>query len=150
MITDDPQDMEQKLTQYVKDARQALETLEELIPSNIIPRRAIAPGSEEEQYVLALNKLNTARTWLGIAAEQLHERLNVYHDRLLSADKDEPDEPEPDFGSGIPKRIRKGDERIGKRARTYDSRGLPIEGKVTAIFLYDSGLERIEVKQGTA
>ncbi|HEY4035790.1 MAG TPA: hypothetical protein VGL94_17675 [Ktedonobacteraceae bacterium] len=89
MITDDPQDMEQKLTQYVKDARQALETLEELSPSNTIPRRPVAPGSEEERYTQALNKLNTARTWLGIAAEQLHDRLNVYHERMLYAGNDE-------------------------------------------------------------
>jgi len=92
MITDDPQDMEQKLTQYVKDARQALETLEELSPSNIIPTRAVAPGSEEERYTQALNKLNHARVWLGMAAEQLHDRLNVYHERMLYAGKDEPDE----------------------------------------------------------
>lgn len=89
MITDDPKDMETKLTQYVKDAREALETLEELSPSNIIPSREIAPGTEYERYVKALNKLNTARTWLGIATEQLHDRLNVYHDRMLYAGKEE-------------------------------------------------------------
>jgi hypothetical protein len=77
MITDDPQDMEQKLTQYVKDAREALDTLEELSPSNIIPTRPVAPGSEEERYTQALNKLNHARVWLGMAAEQLHDRLTM-------------------------------------------------------------------------
>jgi len=50
--------MERQLTQYVKDTRQALETLEEFCPSNIIPRRAIALGTEEARYVQALNKRN--------------------------------------------------------------------------------------------
>jgi hypothetical protein len=94
MITDDPKDMETKLTQYVKDAREALETLEEISPSNIIPTRPVAPGSEEERYTQALNKLNTARTWLGIAAEQLHDQLNVYHDRMIYAGKEDDAEEE--------------------------------------------------------
>ena len=94
MITDDPQDMETKLTQYVKDAREALETLEELSPSNIIPTRAVAPGSEYERYTEALNKLNTARVWLGMAAEQLHDLLNNYHDRMIYAGKEDDAEEE--------------------------------------------------------
>jgi hypothetical protein len=89
MITDDPKDMETKLTQYVKDAREALETLEAIHPEDTIAR-----GKEYEQYVQALNKLNTARTWLGIAAEQLHDLLNDYHDRMIYAGREENAEEE--------------------------------------------------------
>src|SRR5690349_14840351 len=64
MITDDPKEMEHRLTEYVRDAREALETLAELDP--ISEEDAHNRESRvNRRYVEALNKLNTARTWLG-------------------------------------------------------------------------------------
>lgn len=81
MITDDPQDMERRLTEYVRDARQALETLESIDADDIVD----GTGELYQRYVIALNKLNTARTWLGIATEQLHGLLNDYDEAMHEA-----------------------------------------------------------------
>lgn len=81
MITDDPQDMEQRLTAYIHDARQALETLAAIDADEI----ADGTGELYQRYVTALNKLNTARTWLGIATEQLHGLLNSYDEAMHEA-----------------------------------------------------------------
>jgi len=51
--------------------------------------------------------------------------------------------------SEIPTWIRRGDERIGKRAVTKDSLGNTVDGEITAILKYGNGMEKIEVKQGT-
>ena len=80
MITDNPKDMEQKLTKYIQEARLALETLEAINPHDIEEK-----GPVYEQYIKALNMLNTARVWLSTAAEQLHDLLNVYNDNLCYA-----------------------------------------------------------------
>lgn len=81
MITDDPEDMERRLTEYVHDARESLETLESIDTDEI----ASGKGEQYERYITALNKLNTARTWLGIATEQLHDLLNTYDERMREA-----------------------------------------------------------------
>lgn len=84
MITDDPKEMEQRLTQYVKDAREALETLEAADPDDTVDEKSEAYRT----YIAALNKLNTARVWLGIAADQLQDLLNLYNDRMIDATKE--------------------------------------------------------------
>ncbi len=80
MITDNPQDMERQLVQYVKDAREALETLHEI--------GSPETKAEQDRYIAALNKLNTSRVWLGMAAEQLHDLLNEYNDILIEAQQE--------------------------------------------------------------
>ncbi len=85
MITDDPKEMKQRLTAYVNSASSALETLAALDPSDFDLSKRPEPGSAHEQYIQALNDLNTARTWLGIATEQLHDLLNQYNDSLIEA-----------------------------------------------------------------
>lgn len=85
MITDDPKEMKQRLTTYVNNASSALETLASLDPSDFDLSKRPEPGSMHEQYLQALNDLNTARTWLGIATEQLHDLLNQYNDSLIEA-----------------------------------------------------------------
>jgi hypothetical protein len=87
MITDDPKEMKRRLTEYVNDASEALETLEAIDPDFDTTKR-IEPGSDHERYVQALNKLNTARVWLGMAAEQLHDLLNDYHERMIDASQE--------------------------------------------------------------
>jgi hypothetical protein len=85
MITDDPQDMKRRLTEYVNTASSALETLAALDPSDFDLSKRPEPGSAHEHYIQALNDLNTSRTWLGIATEQLHDLLNQYNDALIEA-----------------------------------------------------------------
>ena len=85
MITDDPQEMKRRLTEYVNNASSALETLTTLDPSDFDLSKRPEPGSAHEQYIQALNDLNTSRTWLGIATEQLHDLLNQYNDALIEA-----------------------------------------------------------------
>src|SRR5258708_37562999 len=46
--------------------------------------------------------------------------------------------------------IRKGDTRIGKQGRTFDSRGETVIGKITAIARFEDGTERLQVVEGTA
>lgn len=81
MLTDDPRMMEQRLTTYVQDARQALETLEGINPDETVDVQSEA----YRRYVEALNALNQARAWLGMAVEHLHDRLNSYNDWMISA-----------------------------------------------------------------
>jgi len=88
MITDDPQDMKKRLTQYVDDAALALTFLEGADPLQA-SQQSRAKGPYYQKYTEALNRLNTSRTWLGMAAEQLHDLLNTYHDQLLYAEKRE-------------------------------------------------------------
>src|SRR5690349_17648152 len=91
MITDDPKEMEHRLTEYVRDAREALETLAELDP--ISEEDAHNRESRvNRRYVEALQKLNTSRVWLGMAAEQLHDLLNDYNDRMIYAGKETSDQ----------------------------------------------------------
>lgn len=85
MITDDPQEMKRRLAEYVNNASSALETLTTLDPVDFDLSKRPEPGSAHEHYIQALNDLNTARTWLGIAAEQLHDLLNHYNDELIEA-----------------------------------------------------------------
>ena len=85
MITDDPQDMKRRLTEYVNSASLALETLAALEPADFDLSQRPEPGTEYERYLQALNDLNTARTWLGIATEQLHDLLNQYNNSLIEA-----------------------------------------------------------------
>ena len=85
MITDDPQDMKLRLTAYVNSASNALETLATLDPAEFDLSKRPEPELAYEQYIQALNDLNTARTWLGIATEQLHDLLNEYNDFLIEA-----------------------------------------------------------------
>lgn len=85
MITDDPQDMKRRLTEYVNSASDALKTLAALNPTDFDLSKRPEPGTDYEQYIQALNNLNTARTWLGIATEQLHDLLNQYNDSLIEA-----------------------------------------------------------------
>ena len=85
MITDDPQDMKRRLTAYVNSASLALETLAALDPADFDFSKRPEAGTEYEQYIQALKDLNTARTWLGIATEQLHDLLNQYNDSLIEA-----------------------------------------------------------------
>jgi len=91
MITDDPQDMKRRLTEYIHSASDALETLATLDPSSfdLSKRKPPEPGSAYAQYLKALNDLNTARTWLGIATEQLHDLLNQYNDTLIEATQEQ-------------------------------------------------------------
>jgi len=92
MITDNPKDMELKLTNYIQEARMALETLETINPHGLKEH-----DPAYEQYIQALNRLNTARVWLSTAAEQLHDLVNVYNDNLAYAGykKRHPDPEEP-------------------------------------------------------
>ena len=89
MITDDPQDMKRRLTEYVNSASLALETLATLDPADFDLSKRPEPGSEYERYLQALNDLNTARTWLGIATEQLHDLLNQYNDTLIEVTQEQ-------------------------------------------------------------
>ena len=89
MITDDPKEMKQRLTEYVNSASLALETLATLDPADFDLSKRPGPGTEYEQYIQALNDLNTARTWLGIATEQLHDQLNEYNDALIEATQEQ-------------------------------------------------------------
>jgi len=89
MITDDPKEMKQRLTEYVNSASDALETLSTLNPADFDLSKRPEPSSEYGQYIQALNNLNTARTWLGIATEQLHDLLNQYNDTLIEATQEQ-------------------------------------------------------------
>lgn len=95
MITDDPQDMKLRLTAYVNSASDALETLAALDPSDFDCSKRPEPGTKHEQYIQALNDLNTSRTWLGIASEQLHDLLNQYNDSLIEAAQEQREQKHP-------------------------------------------------------
>lgn len=95
MITDDPQEMKQRLTAYVNSASSALETLATLDPCDFDLSKRPEPGSTHEQYIRALNDLNTSRTWLGMAAEQLHNLLNQYNDSLIEAAQEQREQKHP-------------------------------------------------------
>lgn len=63
-------------------------------------------------------------------------------------------EREAEFGRGpgyvaeIPKKIKRGDLRIGKRAVSLSNNyERPIEGKVTAILRYENGVEQLEISR---
>jgi len=149
MITDDPQEMRQRLTAYVNTASGALETLAPLDPPDFDLSKRPEPGSTHEQYIQALNDLNTARTWLGIATEQLHDLLNQYNDSLIEAAQEQRKQEHPGYLAETPAWIRKSDDRLKKRAVTVAESGEVVRGKITAILKYSDGAERIEIRSGT-
>jgi len=149
VITDDPKEMKLRLTEYVNSASLALETLATLDPSDFDLSKRPEPDTEYEQYIQALHNLNHARTWLGIATEQLHDLLNQYNDSLIEAAQEQRKQEYPGYPAEIPTWIRKGDDRLKKRVVTLAESGEVVRGKITAILKYSDGAERIEIRSGT-
>lgn len=152
MTTEDPKEMEQRLTQYIRDARQALEILASLDPSDFDLPQLIEPGSDYERYIQTLHQLNHARTWLSMATEPLRRQAEGYEDRMIAVTQAHREPINASIGAypgEIPKWIRKGDNRIKKPAVTITSSGEVVRGTITAILKYSDGSERIEITRGT-
>ncbi len=120
-----------------------------LDPSNFDLSKRPEPGTEYEQYLQALNNLNTARTWLGIATEQLHDLLNQYNDTLIEATQEQRKQEHPGHLAETPTWVRKGDAPLKKCAITVAESGAVVREKITASLKYSDGTEKIEIRSGT-
>lgn len=80
MLFDDLSEAQRKLTTHVEEACAALAFLEEVSPA-----QAARPGPIQEQWHHHMNALNSARVWLGMASEYLHDDLNKHNERVIAA-----------------------------------------------------------------
>ncbi|MHB8599220.1 MAG: hypothetical protein ACYDER_20715 [Ktedonobacteraceae bacterium] len=82
MLFDHLKGTQQELTEHVEAACKALDFLR-----TTDPYETLEPGPLHDRWVQHMNALNTARVWLGMAAESLHEELNYHNDQVIAADR---------------------------------------------------------------
>jgi hypothetical protein len=80
-----------------------------------------------------------------LALLRLLERNRATFEQEAEAERDREYGHGPGPAWEVPRKIRRGDPRIGKRAVSYGPQQL--DGKVTAILRYSNGVEQIEIKQ---
>lgn len=80
MLFDHVPQTEEKLIGHVHEACAALTFLRDVDLSE-----AVKQGPEQEQWHHHMNALNSARTWLAMAAESLHEELLHHNDEFIAA-----------------------------------------------------------------
>lgn len=80
MMFDDLKTTEQELIEHVKAACAAIQFLR-----NCEPVECDRGGPHYEEWIMHMNRLNTARIRLGMAAEYLHDDLNTFNDALIYA-----------------------------------------------------------------
>ncbi len=88
MLFDHLEQTEEELIRHVKAACAALAFLREADPDE-----ALGPGPVKEQWHLHMNALNTARVWIGMASESLHDELNQFQEELIEAHNNQKKEP---------------------------------------------------------
>ena len=82
MMFDDLAQTEKDLIGYVQNACAALAWL-----SKVQPGATLDPGPVNEEWHRHMNNQNTARVWIQMAGEYLHEDLNRFNDQVLAAHK---------------------------------------------------------------
>jgi hypothetical protein len=96
MMFDDLTSTQSELIGHVKAACQAIKFLR-----NVEPLDCLEGKEHYAEWVQHMNKLNTARVRLGMAAEYLHTDLNNFNDAVIYAAR-----PIPMVGTGTRKRTR--------------------------------------------
>jgi hypothetical protein len=84
MLFDHLKGTQKELTEHVEAACKALDFLR-----TTDPYETLEPGPLHDRWVQHMNALNTARVWLGMAAEYVHEELNHYNDQAIAANRGE-------------------------------------------------------------
>lgn len=83
----------------------------------------------------------------GLALLRLLERHREAMAKQAEAERDQEYGRGPGHVAEIPKKITKGDKRIGKMARSEaNNYQRAIQGEITAILLYGNGVEQFEIK----
>ena len=82
MMFDDLTSTQAELTGHVQAACQAIKFLR-----NAEPLECIRGAAHYDEWVRHMNALNTARTWLGMAVDYLHDDLNTFNDAVIFAER---------------------------------------------------------------
>lgn len=80
MMFDDLTTTQAELIGHVKAACRAIKFLR-----NVEPLECLRGKPKYDEWAKHMNALNTARTWLGMAVEYLHDDLNNFNDTLIDA-----------------------------------------------------------------
>jgi hypothetical protein len=84
MLFDDLEHTKKELIEHVEKACAALAFLRDCDPD-----QCLREGPHYDEWVRHMNNLNSARVWLGMASESLHDELNTHNDQVIAAGRGE-------------------------------------------------------------